>query len=207
MTGPLNPSGTSHLRVALTILATLSLTACQWYGYTPSEEEPPALEVRTVPLDLGKTSHQELNCPAGDCQVRFRMLIDKPGELRVSLQPRESGDDIGIIIVLEDSIGRVLDRYNMQDVKPPLIVAGPVQPGPHSVLVQAIGGRLTYDIRAQFRAGGRLLPVGQPAARPLLQPEAPTRLRYGADSASDPQFDFRPLRRFAFAADPEERIR
>ena len=58
------------------------------------------------------------------------MMIQRPGELRVSLQPRHSGDSIGIIIVLEDSIGRVLDRYNMQDVTPPLIVKGPVQPGP-----------------------------------------------------------------------------
>jgi hypothetical protein len=135
------------------------------------------------------------------------MEIDRPGELSVSLQPRQSGDDIGIIIVLEDPIGRILDRYNMQDVKPPLIVKGRVQPGPHTVLVQAIGGRLTYDIRARFRAGGKLETVERPAVRPL-QPGAPqARLRYGADSAHDPKVDFAPMRTYAFAQNPEDRLK
>ena len=137
--------------------------------------------------------------------MRFRMVVDRPGELSVSLQPRESGDTIGINIILEDPIGRILDRYNMQDVKPPLIVKGAVQPGPHTVLVQAIGGRLTYDIRAKLRAGGKLEEVER-APRPL-QPPAPTRIKYGADSAADPKVDFSKMRRYAFAENPEERLR
>ena len=182
----------------------LSTTACQWGGYTPVEKAPPALQVPTLPLALGETSHNELDCPAGNCQVRFRMRIEQPGELLVSLQSRHSGDNIGIIIVLEDSIGRILDRYNMQNRKPPLIVKGAVQPGPHTVLVQAVGGRLTYDIQASLRAGGRLEVFEQPARR--LQPAAPTRAQYGADSASNPETDFRPYRRYAFAQDPKEQL-
>ena len=204
---PVGPSRVFRLPSALTLLVALSTTACTFEGYTPKEYEAPPIEIPTVPLALGKTSHNELDCPAGNCQVRFRMEIDRPGELRVSLQPRHSGDDIGIIIVLEDSIGRILDRYNMQDVKPPLIVKGRVQPGPHTVLVQAIGGRLTYDIRAQLRAGGKLEIVERPAARPV-QPGAPqARLSYGADSAYDPKVDFAPMRNYAFAQNPEERLK
>jgi hypothetical protein len=191
--------------LVLIVLAALSTTACQWGGYTPAEKPQAVLEVPTLPLALGETSHNELDCPAGNCQVRFRMRVEGPGELRVSLQPRHSGDNIGIIIVLEDSIGRILDRYNMQDRKPPLIVRSGVQPGPHTVLVQAVGGKLTYDIRAQFRAGGRLLQIEQPAARPL-QPAAPMRPKYGADSANDPNVDFRAYRRYAFAQDPQEQL-
>lgn len=192
------------MRLALALIVLLSTSACQFDGYLPAEEAPPVLEIPTVPLALDTTSHQELDCPAGNCQIRFRMMIEDPGELSISLQPRHSGDQIGIIIVLEDSIGRVLDRYNMQDEKPPLIVKGPVQPGPHSVLVQAIGGRLTYDIRAHLRVGGELLTAERPGRR--LQPPAPTRAAYGAGSAHDPAINFRSFRSFAFAENPEARI-
>ncbi len=198
------PALGSTPRLALALVVALSVSACQFEGYTPTETDPPTLEVPTFPLALGESSRRELDCPAGNCQVRFRMMIEHPGELFVSLHPRHSGDNIGIIIVLEDSIGRVLDRYNMQDEKPPLIVRGSVQPGPHTVLVQAIGGRLTFDIAAQLRVGGPRLAFDRPHRR--LQPAAPTRAAYGAGSAHDPRIDFGPLRRFAFAENPEERI-
>jgi len=72
------------------------------------------------------------------------------------------------------------------------------------VLVQPIGGRLPYDIQADLQARGQFQPLDRPVRR--LQPAAPTRVRYGADSASDPDVDFRPYRRYAFAQDPKENL-
>ena len=57
---------------------------------------------------------------------------------------------------------------------------------------------------AQLRVGGPRLALDRPPRR--LQPAAPTRAAYGAGSAHDPRIDFGPLRRFAFAENPEERI-
>lgn len=202
-------------RLALTGLIALTslLSACQWYAWEPKEKEPPLPpEAPPIPLAVGTTLRQVLDCPAGNCQTRFRIEVDRPGELRVDVRPTENSPITSLSVVLEDPIGRILDQQNLAGRKPPLRVSSSVEKGPHIALVRAIGGLVPYTISARFRAGGQPNQAwAEPRSAPAPAPARPAaRLPTGEGSQPgvvfDPKANFHVFRRYAFAQEPKAQL-
>lgn len=204
-------------RLALTGLVALSslLGACQWYAWEPKEKEPPLPpEAPPIPLAPGETLQQVLNCPAGNCQTRFRIEVSRPGELRVDVRPKDNSPITSLSIVLEDPIGRVLDQQSLAGRKPPLQVSSSVEQGPHIALVRAIGGLVPYSIWARFRAGNQPSQAwAEPRRAPApAQPTTPSAARLPTGEGSepgavfDPKANFHAFRRYAFAQEPKTQL-
>ncbi len=191
--------------------ASLLAVGCQWYAWEPKEKEIPLnFEPAAIPLAPGSTLSQQLNCPDGNCQTRFRVEVDRPGDLRIEVRPQQVNPETSLGVVLEDPIGRVLARQSLDGRKPPLRVSSPVQKGPHIALVQAIGGAVSFEISARFRAGGE---AAQPWAEPPPAPAesrlpAPHQPRAGSAPTAvyDPKINFHTFRRYAFASEPKSDV-
>ena len=203
-----------HPLPALALAALIALgsltSGCRWYAWEPTETqaalppEPPA-----IPLAPGETLQQQLDCPAGNCQTRFRIEIRQPGELRVEVRPEDPNPATSLSVVLEDPVGRVLDQQSLSGRVPPLRVSSAVQKGPHVALVRAIGGQVPFAISARFRAGGvAATPWAEPTA-PAPAP-APRTLPTGEGSQPgavfDPRVNFHGFRKYAFAEEPRSRV-
>jgi hypothetical protein len=209
----------AHRAAALLLLALLAASGCQWYGWIPGERRVKSAPSPGdfVPLHAGLPRQAALDCPAGSCQTRYRIHVQDPGELRLDVVPSLPGDDVGLRVVLQDSAGNVLAQERATG-EASFQVKSEVEPGPHVVLVQAIGGRVSYELTATVRRDARRLaqalmsPVPPtPEALPS-SPPAPTD-RVGdktatldSDSAYDPGVDFSLYRRFAFSQQPEEKL-
>lgn len=188
--------------------------ACAWDPYVPKtiDREVKVVPQRTETLALGRTEHLELDCPAGQCQARFRIDVDRAGELRIEITPSEEADNVSVRAFLEDRIGGVLDRAALTDETPVLRLRGSVDVGPHFVLVQSVGGRVPYSVVAHLGGGaGREPAIAQPPTRREQQSTAGRYLGAGSpssgfDAAYDPDVAFAAYRRYAFAQDPEKRL-
>lgn len=163
-----------------------------------------------LPLKINQSLQQELNCPAGNCQTRFRIPVDRPGTLTIVATPESDQSHTSLSLTLEDSIGRILDQKAMARNNKSVQVSGEVQAGPHVVLVQAVGGYVPYSIAARFRAGGI-------ATQPWADPESPApevpRRKAGPTTADrapesiyDPTVNFYTLRSYAFAEEPRKQL-
>lgn len=195
----------------LLIVLALSASSCQWRSWEPADRSPPAAEEPVLPLEIDQSLQQELNCPAGNCQTRFRVQVDRPGTLTIVATPGDDQSQTSMSLTLEDSIGRVLDQKAMARNSESVQVSSLVQAGPHMVLARGMGGYVPYSIRARFRAGGI---ATQPWADPEgpAQPEVPRRkakptaAHKGPESIYDPTVNFHTLRKYAFAEQPQKQL-
>lgn len=195
-------------RIAV-LVAVLGAAGCRWGGWVPggssAKLSPPS--ERILPLHPGRPRQGELDCPAGSCQARYRIHAPATGELQVELVPELPGAHVGVRVVLEDSVGQVLGQKRSAG-EGRLELRSPVKPGPHFVLVQAIGGRVGYELTATVVGS-----FGPPPAAPTPQPRPPPPDRprgkvakLGSDCAYDPSVDFSRYRRFAFSERPERKL-
>lgn len=195
-------------------LVAVALASCQWNPIIIDEPMPEFTDPGepTAELALGTPLKDALDCPTGGrCQDRFRLEVSEPGRLVLRVDPTDEGEDLEVRVVLEGPIG-VLDQKTGDDEG--LEIAVPVRPGPHYVLIQALGGRFQYEVVARLEPGGGGGEVAgpQPAmpTEPLLTPKRPTRQppRLGTGSNYDPtQIQaFPEWRYYAFADPPQERL-
>jgi hypothetical protein len=205
---------------ALLLLACLAAPGCQWNSWIPGETRVKSAPSPGdfVPLYTGMPRQAALDCPAGSCQTRYRIQVEDPGELQLEVVPSLSGDDVGLRVVIQDSAGQVLAQERATG-NASFQVKSEVEPGPHVVLVQGIGGRVGYELTATILRDARRL------AQDLMAPEPPVTdvvpspppssgdrvgdktAVLGSDSAYDPRVDFSLYRRFAFAERPEEKLK
>jgi len=220
-------------------LAVVALVAsgsgCTFEGYVPKGPPPRPLEApeaNIADLAIGDTVSGDLDCTAGRCRVRYRIVAPSAGELVVRVDgPAGSGErgDVGARLaraVLEGIAQQTLAIRMRSEGPPPFEVRSAVQPGIHYVLVQGLGGPLDYTVSARFVPGEgqvvephtELAMSDPPAAKrrkrePVertvvpLQPAARGDLSDGADYAADPDVDVTRMRRYAFAQDPAAMLR
>ena len=203
---------------ALLLLACLAASGCQWNSWIPGERRVKSAPSPGdfVPLHTGLPRRAALDCPAGSCQTRYRIQVEDPGELRLEVVPSLPGDDVGLRVVLQDSAGQVLAQERATG-NASFQVKSEVEPGPHIVLVQAIGGRVGYELTATIRRDAKRLaqelmaPVPPAAEVPPSSASSGDRVEnktavLGSDSAYDPRVDFSLYRRFAFSDRPQEKL-
>ncbi|MCZ6782859.1 MAG: DUF4136 domain-containing protein [Proteobacteria bacterium] len=196
-------------RARLAIL--LLLGACSWEGYIPGgPPKIPTEPLPTTPLALDAPTLGALDCPAGRCQIRYRVEIRGSGRLRVDVTPHVRDDNLGMKISLQDPVGRVLDQRRAGQDE--LVLESPVEPGPYDVLVQAIGGAVPFDVVARFTSSPGGQPVSGAPSRPRLADATPTpRPAEGSKadhgSAYDPTIDLGRFRTYDFDVNPEEMLR
>jgi len=187
------------------------ILGCFFSGWIPDEgpSRKPEAQPRAEPLiqlPLGEKRDATLNCPAGDCGVRY--VVDTPdhGSLRVRLDPHFANDDVGLRVLLEDPFGAPLaDVPARGDTE--VDFTRPVKPGPYVVFVQSIGGQVDYELVADWQKGpgpAPVAPTDQPPTPPLNQGEV--KHGYGADAAYNPEIDFTRYRYYAFAEVPQDRL-
>ena len=135
---------------------------CVFGGYVPKGPPPAPLaesEVHMADLPIGKTVSGELDCPAGHCRVRYRIVAPASGDLTVRVDgPGGSTGADGWVgprigrVVLEGVGQQTLAMRSRTEGPPPFALESPVQPGLHYVLVQALGGAVDYQVSASFKA-------------------------------------------------------
>jgi len=134
---------------------------CTFGGYVPKGPPPAPLaesEVHMADLAIGQTVSGELDCPAGHCRVRYRIVAPSSGDLTVRIegpggQPGADGwvgPRIGRV-VLEGVGQQTLATRTRSDGPPPFSLESAVQPGLHYVLVQGLGGSVDYQVSASFK--------------------------------------------------------
>ena len=146
---PRSRGATRHVLLLAALAAALG--GCQWNAWVP---KGPKTDVhvpreRVIPLHLGEPRKHALDCPSGQCEQRFRIVLHRGGTLHVHIDAEEDSDQMGLRVVLQDPIKRVLQIIPVS-VEPPLDLRHPVEYGPYLVLVQAIGGRIPFEIRADL---------------------------------------------------------
>jgi hypothetical protein len=215
---PATAGAPTRRTAALLLVACLAASGCQWNSWIPGKTRAKSAPSSGdfVPLYTGMPRQAALDCPAGSCQTRYRIQVEDPGELRLEVVPSLPGDDVGLRVVIQDSAGQVLAQERATG-NTTFQVKSEVEPGPHVVLVQAIGGRVGYELTASVRLDAKRL------AQELMSPEPPAAearpsspdsgdpvgnktATLGSDSAYDPNIDFSLYRDFAFAERPEEKL-
>ncbi len=210
------------------VLLALGALGCTFGGYVPQEKVAPleTVERTIVNINPGERMTSELDCPSGQCRLRYRIMAPGQGTLRVRVDgPTGDGTMAGARIaqVALEGVGQQVLDVRYADHPPPLVVESPVRAGVHYLLVQGLGGHLIYDVEVSFVASGASPDAPEPGQVELTQVPAPPRpppavpgpgtgaqrpgdISDGADYAFDPRFDLKGLRRFAFADEPERRL-
>lgn len=106
-----------------------------------------------VLLPLGETLEASLDCPQGECMIRFRIHVPSDGVLKVEVNPVHVSDTVALRVVLKDLIQRVLGIARLGDENH-LEIESPVEAGPHQVLIQSIGGEIPFEVIVTFEGGG-----------------------------------------------------
>jgi hypothetical protein len=190
-------------------------TACQWNPLVvdrpaPSFTDPgePVAELR-----LDEPRRDALDCPAGHCQDRFRVEISEPGELRVRVQPLAPDPSVSVRVVVEGPVG-VLARSDSGVEGAPASrpdVDLRVGPGPHYVLVQAVGGKFDYQLEATLVPGAAppdaaVQVDSVPSLAPPRERQAVPTAKPGANFDPKARELFPKWRHYAFADPPEKRL-
>lgn len=215
------PTGIRVGPLAAAIAVTLLGTACAWDPWIPGERNwnPPIVVnagdlVDQLPLDTRHVG--ELGCYTRLCEKRFRIVLEQPGDLAVSLIPELTSDDDQVRLVLEGIQG-VLARDGTgrgphPDV-PALAVSQTVSSGIYFVLIQSVGSAIPFQVTARLtpRDDVEIAPVIEadvPPRRTAASDEPAPRLEevrlVGAASAGfDPAVSFATLHTFRFPAPPD----
>jgi hypothetical protein len=221
-------------RVAWSWLALMLLVGCTFETYVPKEPPPPPLaesEANIQSLSIGEAHTGELNCPEGRCRVRYRFVSPGSGKLRIIVDgpvgdgPEPNEPRIARVVLQGISQQNLAVVYGSEIKEPPFVVASPVMPGVHWVLIQALGGEVGYTVSSSFEPdaaavepgdalGGALTSAPTPppvaSSEPVtpggsgrLGSDRPGNTSDGADYAYDPtRHDLFQLRRYTFAQDP-----
>ena len=173
-------------------------------------------------LELDRPTPAMLDCSAERCRMRFRVIVPSSGTLTAEADGA-LGDGIGsgprlARIALEGTTQQVLEMRTASQGKP-FQVSHAVEPGIHYVFVQALSGRIDFDVVARFTASATGVAVTEPVLPGFSPPpdigEQPRdRMaaleggsKGGASFASDPRRDLSKLTRYAFAEDPKDQLR
>ena len=159
------------LLAAATAAACL-LSACAWDPWIPGQSKwnpeivvDPANILQQLALDAPYVD--DLNCYARRCQKRFRVVVDRPGQLTVTALLDLTSEDQQARIVLEATQGVLAQDGTGRGVRTDvsvISVGSQVEAGTYFVLLQSLGGRIPYELTAT------LTPSGDPATRPEPEP-------------------------------------
>jgi hypothetical protein len=203
----------------------LGATGCSFEGYVPQDDLRRDLaesERNIGDLSLDQSTRASLDCSAGHCRMRFRVITPGPGTLTVSADgPLGEGAGSGprlARIALEGTTQQVLGMRTASQGAP-FEVTHNVDPGLHYIFVQALSGRVEFQVSNHFTPSDPEAATGDPGVLPGFTPPPPMgeprddRLasvagsnQVGADFSADPRRDLSKLKRYAFAEDPAERL-
>jgi hypothetical protein len=198
-------------RAAIALLALVP--ACAWDPWIPGERSwNPDIVVNPselsdqLPLD---TRHMgTLSCYTPLCEKRFRIVVETPGTLAVSMIPELASDDDRARLVLEGIQGVLgqadTGRGPRTDV-PALGVSERVGPGVYFVLLESIGGPMPYQLTARVTPGEGPPPAPEPEPQQQPVEGPPPRLVEAPGIGNvragyDPAVSFATLRSFRFPA-------
>ncbi len=211
--------GLAVRRVAVVAVAVLA-AACAWDPWIPGERNwnPPIVVnagdlVDQLPLDSRHVG--DLSCYTRLCEKRFRIVLEEPGDLAVSLLPELASDDDQVRLVLEGIRG-VLARDGTgrgphRDV-PALAVSATVTSGIYFVLIQSVGSSIPFQLTARLTPRDDVMPpvadrveprVTRPSDDPAPRLEEVS-LPGNASAGFDPAVSFESLRTFRFPAPSAE---
>ena len=148
------------------------LSACVWDPWIPGQSKwnpeivvDPANILQQLALDAPYVD--DLNCYARRCQKRFRLVVDRPGQLTVTAVLELTSEDQQVRIVLEATQGVLAQDGTGRGVRTDvstISVGSEVEAGTYFVLLQSLGGRIPYELTAT------LTPSGDPATPPEPEP-------------------------------------
>jgi hypothetical protein len=211
--------GRRALGLAACLGCALLGAACAWYPWIPGENkkkpEPvvdPAKLSRDLALDRAYVS--QADCFSSVCNQRFRVVVDRPGQLTVIASLVLESEEQQARLVLE-AVSGVLAQQSTgrgRRVDPPVLaVRRPVTPGLYFVLLQTIGGRIPYELTATLTpdAGANAeLAMKEVPEAPPPRPEGPppllTKVKKGpgAGASYDPTVRYSQYQAFAFRPFP-----
>lgn len=206
--------------LAVATAAACLLSACAWDPWIPGQSKwnpeivvDPANILQQLALDAPYVD--DLNCYARRCQKRFRLVVDRPGQLTVTAVLELTSEDQQARIVLEATRGVLAQDGTGRGVRTDvsiISVGSPVEAGTYFVLLQSLGGRIPYELTAT------LTPSGDPATRPEPEPTVeiaslppdrqPLRftevdLGFNAGGGYDPTVIYSGLSTFTFPRQPQ----
>jgi hypothetical protein len=212
-----------QLRFVLLAIATAVaclVSACAWGPWIPGQRKwnpeivvDPANILQQLALEAPYVD--ELDCYARRCQKRFRLVVDRPGQLTVSAVLELTSQDEQARIVLEATRGVLAQDGTGRGVRTDvstLAVRNPVEVGTYFVLIQSLGGRIPYELTATLTPGAgptpppRAEPATQVARRPPdAQPHRFTKVDLGANAGGgyDPTVVFSGRSTFTFRRLPQ----
>jgi hypothetical protein len=167
------------VRLVCVLLVTL-LSACAWGPWIPGENswnppvvvDPASLAHR---LALDSPYVDELDCYSRECQQRFRVVVEEPGQLTVTaMMELASQDDQGRMVLeaIDGVVAQAGTGRGLREDAAPLAIRQDVQPGVYFVLLQSVGGHVPYEITATLTPG--VTEVAPPLeGMPPPQPEVP----------------------------------
>jgi len=163
------------------LLIAFLLASCAWDPWIPGANSwnPP------VVVDTANLSHRlaldspyvdELDCYSRECQQRFRVIVEEPGQLTVTVMlDLGSQDEQGRMVLeaIDGVIARASTGRGVRTDAAPLSIREAVEPGVYFVLLQSIGGRVPYEITATHTPGAIDSASPYPEWTPPPQPEVP----------------------------------
>ena len=210
-----------HLALLALATAVASLvSACAWDPWIPGQSKwnpeivvDPANILQQLKLDA--TYVDDLNCYARRCQKRFRLIVDRPGQLTVAAALELTSEDEQARIVLEATRGVLAQDGTGRGVRTDvsrLAVRNSVEAGTYFVLLQSLGGRIPYELTATLTpsAGPTTPPPAEPAIHAASRPPDPqprrfTKVDLGARAGGgyDPTVIFSGIQTFTFPPAPQ----
>jgi hypothetical protein len=206
-------------RLAVAAAVATLFSACTWNAWIPGQSQwnpkivvDPANALQQLKLD--STYVDELNCYARRCQKRFRLIVDRPGQLTVQGMLDLTSEDQQVRMVLENTRGVIGQDGTGRGVRTDVTsvaVRTAVKPGTYFVLLQSLGGRIPYELTATLTpdpedASPPVAAVAIPAEprRLDLEPRRFTKVEMGphAGGGYDPAVVFSGIRTFTFPRPP-----
>jgi hypothetical protein len=200
--------GRRSLRAAIALL--VLVPSCAYDPWIPGERSwNPDIVVNPgelsdqLPLD---TRHMgTLSCYTALCEKRFRIVVETPGTLAVSMIPELASDDDRARLVLEGIEGVLgqadTGRGPRTDV-PALAVSERVGAGVYFVLLESIGGPMPYQLTARVTPGEGPPPAPEPEPQPLAEEPPPKLVEVpeigNVRAGYDPGVSFATLESFRF---------
>ncbi len=207
--------------VLLSVAAAVAcfLSACTWNAWIPGQSRwnpkivvDPANALQQLKLD--STYVDDLNCYARRCQKRFRLIVERPGQLTTQAMLELTSEDQQVRMVLESTRGVIGQDGTGRGVRTDVssvAVRTAVEPGTYFVLLQSLGGKIPYELTATLTPdpeGASIqvaeAPVRAEPRRLDIEPRRFTEVEMGphAGGGYDPAVVFSGIRTFTFPRAP-----
>ncbi len=209
-----------QLLLAVATAVACLVSACVWDPWIPGQSQwnpeivvDPANRLQLLALDAPYVD--DLNCYAQRCQKRFRLIVDRPGQLTVTALLELTSEDQQARLVLENTLGVIAQDGTGRGVRTDvsiIAVRSQVEAGTYFVLLQSLGPRIPYELTATLvpSAGPARLPEPEPVVEvvslpPDRQPLRFTEVDLGFDAGGgfDPTVIFTGLSTFTFPLPPQ----